>query len=177
MSVKERLLEFIRYKNISVKRFEEKCGLSNGYISSMRKGLGVEKLENVLKQFPDLNRDWLLYGEKEMLVNNISGTNYGSIGENVRTTYNGSIGSTINVAMPESGYQKIIRPDGTTELIKSDSTLNENPNYINELRDQVRTLSSQVESLTILLEEKERLIKSKEETICILRNLHHKNQD
>lgn len=33
----------------------------------MRKGFGSEKLENVLKAFPDLNRDWLLYGEGEML--------------------------------------------------------------------------------------------------------------
>ena len=33
----------------------------------MRKGLGVDKLENVLNAFPDLNRDWLLYEEGEML--------------------------------------------------------------------------------------------------------------
>lgn len=33
----------------------------------MRKGLGVGKLENVLNAFPELSRDWLLYGEGEML--------------------------------------------------------------------------------------------------------------
>lgn len=41
--------------------------MSNGYVSSIRKGLGVTKLENVLNAFPDLSRDWLLYGEGEML--------------------------------------------------------------------------------------------------------------
>ena len=33
----------------------------------MRKGLGIRKLENVLNAFPDLNREWLLYEEGEMI--------------------------------------------------------------------------------------------------------------
>lgn len=33
----------------------------------MRKGFGSDKLNNVLTAFPELNRDWLLYGEGEML--------------------------------------------------------------------------------------------------------------
>ena len=66
-SVKERVYAFLQYKGISIKRFEEQCGLSNGYVSSMRKGFGPEKLNNVLKEFPELSREWLLYGEGEML--------------------------------------------------------------------------------------------------------------
>ena len=72
MNVKERINIFIEYKDIPVKKFEEKCGLSNGYISSMRKSFGEEKLNNVLKAFPELNRDWLLYGEGDMLKSAIS---------------------------------------------------------------------------------------------------------
>ena len=67
MSVKQRIQAFIEYKGITVKKFEELCDLSNGYVSSMRKGFGTDKLNNVLKIFPDLNREWLLYGEGEML--------------------------------------------------------------------------------------------------------------
>lgn len=66
-SVKERVYAFLQHKGISIKRFEEQCGLSNGYVSSMRKGFGSEKLNNVLKEFPELSREWLLYGEGEML--------------------------------------------------------------------------------------------------------------
>ena len=62
-TIKERTLEFIKSKNISVKEFEIRCGLSNGYISAMRKGFGADKLNNVLTAYPELNRDWLLYGE------------------------------------------------------------------------------------------------------------------
>ena len=50
-----------------MKSFETKCGLSSGYVTSMRKGFGSDKLNNVLTAFPELNRDWLLYGEGEML--------------------------------------------------------------------------------------------------------------
>ena len=68
-TIKERTLEFIKYKKISVKEFELSCGLSNGYVSSMRKGFGADKLSNVLSAYPELNRDWLLYNEGQMLNN------------------------------------------------------------------------------------------------------------
>lgn len=67
MSVKERIYKFTDQKCITIRRFEELCGLSNGYVSSMRKGLGTRKLNNVLTAFPELNRDWLLYGEGDMI--------------------------------------------------------------------------------------------------------------
>lgn len=66
-TIKERTLEFIKYKEITMKVFEQKCGLSSGYVTSMRKGFGMKKLNNVLMAFPELNREWLLYGEGEML--------------------------------------------------------------------------------------------------------------
>lgn len=69
MTIKERVLEFISSKNIPVSEFERRCDLSNGYISSMRKGFGTGKLDNVLKEFTEINRDWLLYGDGEMLKN------------------------------------------------------------------------------------------------------------
>lgn len=66
-TIKERTLDFIKYMEISVKEFEIRCNLSNGYVAAMRKGFGSDKLNNVLSEFPDLNRDWLLYGEGPML--------------------------------------------------------------------------------------------------------------
>lgn len=66
-NIKTRTLEFIHYKGLKMKAFEEKCGLSSGYVTSMRNGFGPDKLNNVLNAFPELNRDWLLYGEGSML--------------------------------------------------------------------------------------------------------------
>jgi len=66
-TIKERTIEFIKYKNISVKEFEIRCGLSNGYVANMRKGYSAEKLKDVLSAYPELNRDWLLYNEGGMI--------------------------------------------------------------------------------------------------------------
>lgn len=68
MDIKSRTYLFVKHKGLTMKKFEELCGLSSGYVSSMRKGFGRGKLDNVLTTFPDLNREWLLYGEGEMLV-------------------------------------------------------------------------------------------------------------
>ncbi len=70
-SVKDRTIEFVKYKGMTMKSFELKCGLSTGYVTSMRKGFGTDKLNNVLTAFPELNRDWLLYGEGEMLTESV----------------------------------------------------------------------------------------------------------
>lgn len=67
--IKDRLMQFIKYKGITVQAFERLCGLSNGYVAAIRKGIGSEKLENILTQFPELNRAWLLGRCSEMLRN------------------------------------------------------------------------------------------------------------
>ena len=72
MTTKERTLRFIAYKGLSIKKFEEMCGLSNGYLNSMKSGFGNNKLAQVLTAFPELNRDWLVYGEGEMIKDELA---------------------------------------------------------------------------------------------------------
>lgn len=67
MTVKERLIKFIKYKNLSQKRFEESVGLSNGYVNNIRKSITVEKLQKIALQYPELNKAWLLTGDGSML--------------------------------------------------------------------------------------------------------------
>ena len=68
--MKERIMEFVRYKGIPVSTFEQLCGLSNAYVKNISKGVGADKLEKILNAFPELNRTWLLTGEGSMLRNN-----------------------------------------------------------------------------------------------------------
>lgn len=65
--VNQRLRQFIKSKKLTVQRFEELCGLSNGYVRSIKKAPGADKLEAIIRAFPDLNRGWLLSGEGEMI--------------------------------------------------------------------------------------------------------------
>lgn len=73
-TIKSRLYAYANYKGIRIRAIERLCQMSNGYISSIKKGIGPEKLDRLLAQFPDLNRDWLLYGEGEMLKGGASYT-------------------------------------------------------------------------------------------------------
>lgn len=70
MSIKERLIEFTKSKNIPTARFERTCGMSNGYINSIKKSPGVEKLDNILRAYPTLNKDWLITGNGSMTNTN-----------------------------------------------------------------------------------------------------------
>lgn len=72
--ISERLLEFIRANHLRTNEFERMCGMSNGYVKNIRKTVGVEKLERILTVFPRLSKEWLLYGEGEMLrpTNNVT---------------------------------------------------------------------------------------------------------
>lgn len=66
-TVKQRLIHFIKHKSLTQKRFEEMLGLSNGYVNNIRKSISNNVLLRLCAQFPEINRDWLLYGEGEML--------------------------------------------------------------------------------------------------------------
>ena len=66
-TVKDRIKIFIKYKGIGQGKFESMCGLSNGYINNISKGIGADKMQSILCTFPDLNQDRLLAGEGEML--------------------------------------------------------------------------------------------------------------
>jgi hypothetical protein len=66
-TVKQRLVKFAEFRNLSISKFESLCGLGNGYVGKLKSEPGSRKLEDILKTFPELNRAWLLYGEGEML--------------------------------------------------------------------------------------------------------------
>lgn len=66
-SVRERIMSYIRYKNISVRAFEKTCGLSNGYVRSIEQTIMPAKIKTISLNFPELNIGWLLTGEGEML--------------------------------------------------------------------------------------------------------------
>ncbi len=66
-TVKERLIIFIRCKNLSQGRFEKLIGAGNGFVNNISKGIGAEKMQRILSEFPDLNPEWLLFNRGEML--------------------------------------------------------------------------------------------------------------
>lgn len=67
MNLKDRILKFISVKGITVQVFEKESGLSNGAVSKMGDNTRRSTIDKISNAFPDINRDWLLTGNGEML--------------------------------------------------------------------------------------------------------------
>lgn len=74
----KRIKQYLDHKGIRVRTFERVVGMSNGSFASQLKHdktIGVDKLENILSQYHDINAEWLLKGTGDMLL-------YDSLNEN-----------------------------------------------------------------------------------------------
>lgn len=73
MTVKQRLVKYLKYKGIGQNKFEKLAGISNGYISNLKSAPGAEHLTKILNAADDMSREWLLTGEGPMLIAEESG--------------------------------------------------------------------------------------------------------
>lgn len=65
--IKERLIQFIDHKGLSMNRFCVMCGFSQAYVRNIQKSISQRYLSIISNVFPDLNIHWLETGEGEML--------------------------------------------------------------------------------------------------------------
>ncbi len=70
MDVKTRLKQYLKYENLPVSSFEKAIDVANGYVNSISKSIGVDKIELIVEKFPKLNIEWLLAGKGSMLKKN-----------------------------------------------------------------------------------------------------------
>lgn len=155
-NVKSRTQKFVQYKRLTMKEFEQMCNLSTGYVTSMRKGYGPEKLNNVLRSFPDLNREWLLFGEGEMIKNDntfdgqshLSGCDDSAIIKSslvllLPTSAQGGSLNDFVVSVKEQDCEKVVSPIKDVDLavqVSGDSMAPEYPNgsrvFIKKINEQ-----------------------------------------
>ena len=66
MNIKERIIQFLEYKGISITKVEQELGWSK---SSLLKSnnLSGDKISEFVLQYPELSPEWLLTGEGKML--------------------------------------------------------------------------------------------------------------
>ncbi len=57
----------MEHKKISKTEFGRRIGVSSAYVSSIRKSIDIDKVRLIEEAYPDLNIDWLLYGEGNMI--------------------------------------------------------------------------------------------------------------
>lgn len=64
--VKDRVKAFCKAQNISVAAFEKSIDVANGYVNSISKSIGVDKIYDILEKYSILNIEWLLTGKGNM---------------------------------------------------------------------------------------------------------------
>lgn len=70
MGLLERAKEFIAYKSMTPKQFEQAVGLSNGAFSKLSDSTRKSTLDRISNAFPELNIPWLIDGIGEMINSN-----------------------------------------------------------------------------------------------------------
>ena len=69
-TIKERLYKIAEFEGLSVRAFEERCGLGRGNISNMSPNgaIGSDKLSKILDTFPYVDINWILTGKENKPV-------------------------------------------------------------------------------------------------------------
>lgn len=86
--VKQRILQFLDFKEISKYQFYKFTGITNGILSQTN-GISEENLLRFLTTFPEISAEWLLRGEGAMTVGGDAATAETNINNGVN---NGHIG-------------------------------------------------------------------------------------
>lgn len=171
MIIIERIKELIAHKEMSETAFSKIIGVSQRTLNNYMNGRtpSLEVIDALLSAFPEVSAEWLLRGGGDMLKSssNFIGSNQG---DNNKIEYNNAgnvgVGNTVNVALPESGTQKIIRPDGEVEIMNGNSNCKE----FDELKKENQLLKSEISHINNAMGLKDDLIASLKETIELLRH-------
>ena len=67
IGLKERLLQFIQFRMMSIRAFETSCGCKNAWVSDIMSRIDIGKVQKISEIYPELNIDWLFTGRGNML--------------------------------------------------------------------------------------------------------------
>lgn len=70
--MRDRLLEYIRYKGITGYRFCKQAGLTSNFLQWGAVGISAKSMHKIGQAFPDLNLQWVATGEGEMIKGDTS---------------------------------------------------------------------------------------------------------
>lgn len=165
----DRLIEFqqsLKDELGGQNKFEAFAGISNGYLSRMKKqrgDIGSDVINKISDRFPQLSIEWLFTGKGEMFKSQVSG---GDI-KNIRGKVSGNIMNTAGnniVNIPNFGGKKIIKGDGEIELQNSAQSLETWEIERNSLNQRIADLENMVNM-------KDEIISTLKENISLLKKM------
>lgn len=126
-------MQLIAALGMSKAEFERVCGLSNGYVNSIRNTIGSKGIAQILAQFPQVNKSWLVFGEGEMFVDNKGETIYAPINQEINGDNNTQVA-------------------GNNNQVNSPATLDKAISEISEQRKMLIKSQEQIDRLIAVIE-------------------------
>ena len=71
VDIKEKLRQYAAYKDISLRKLSNKIGKSDKFLAT-NGPINSNVLPIIKKEFSDLNMNWLIFDEGEMIINDIN---------------------------------------------------------------------------------------------------------
>jgi len=131
-----RLKEYVDYKGISINKFSISVGASNSYFNKafqQNTSIGSNRIESILRTYPDLNAHWLLTGKGQMIIEE-------------KEMQPIIMRPETSEPMPEVS---------TSTLAYLEKKINEKDTEINSLHKQIGRLELELEQSKVLLRQKE----------------------
>lgn len=72
MSINSKIKQYLDYKDVSQRKFSKIMGVADGILRGA-KSVKASFIKPLQEKFPDLNMDWLLFDEGEMLIESPEG--------------------------------------------------------------------------------------------------------
>lgn len=160
--MKERISAFLSHLNIGQVKFAEKIGVSRGYVNNMTNNPTQRIINKMLEAYPDLNINWLLTGEGQMLNTgniNVSGRDNIGVGNN-NSIHQSISGNNNNTA---GGHNVVINGNGDKKIIRQD----EKEIEINRWENAERMLLQKIAGMETDIARLEAIIDAKDETINV----------
>ena len=60
-------MEYLRFKRVNMSEFGRLIGVSNAYVTSIKRSISPDKIQAIASNFPDLDIQWLVTGEGQMI--------------------------------------------------------------------------------------------------------------
>lgn len=125
--VRQRIIEVLKEFNTNPSRLAgEDTAMQKRLSRQLNGGATVtfETLLSILEAFPELSPEWLMRGKGQMIRQEVNQSGWGNI-----NTASGNVSvekivqndHSVNIALPEKGYQKIINSDGSEMTIEAHS--------------------------------------------------------
>jgi len=110
MTHKEKILKYLKFKNVKPSVFYKTCGFSNGFLDS-GKSFGADKLVIILDNYSDLNIKWLLYDEGDMLLSDTNTINepHQTYGKSVKDLLYEQIEQNIKLKLENKALKEIVK--------------------------------------------------------------------